>query len=303
MDPKPRTRRAALKKIGSGSAALLAGVSGVSSAGAAKNESPDFDSYNLAEIRDFVEEYVVEKRVEKSGSEPDEVRFNQSVEGLDGLSDRQITALVDSIIPKITRSVDLNPRNTASGSVASSENNSVTVSVPKNDNPMDTWDWEIPDHVTETTQLEAAAASSGSSVNSSQVTGPGANARGRLDTFSNLQEQVAASIDYTAWRWKCVIKWRHTSSRITNSNSYDNVLYTNYAITHKGTSRTVTDMRKSTYAVLFDAKFRNNNAKICIPRTGICYDTSQTFEPSQKLKGNIYGNGTVVFNRKDTLLG
>jgi len=286
-------RRNILKNIGVAGSTLLTGVSGFAGSASAgsTNSAIDFDPYDVEEVGEFVNEFVVKGRTEKSGAKPDEVRFRERVPQLQHLSDEQREAVLDGIKPYVLRTETSGTGQSGAASTQSQSSQTLEVRTDSaGENPFEKWGWDKPDHLTER--------SSSASTEDDTVSALDSN-----ETFSNVQEQLAISIDYTAWRWKCVISWSYTSSEITDSNSHDTILYTNYNIEHKGTDKEEVGVADDEYEVNFQATFDNNIGQICEPVTGSCINLKSTYHPAQQLKGDTDGDGTVVLNSKDTLAG
>lgn len=90
-------RRSVLRTLGAGSVAAVAGMTG----SVAASDAVDFDPYDVVEVGDFAEEYLVDKRIEKDGAVPDEIRFKNEVPELKGLSSTQQEALADGVRPSV----------------------------------------------------------------------------------------------------------------------------------------------------------------------------------------------------------
>lgn len=206
------------------------------------------------------------------------------------LSDKQRQAVLDGIRPYVLRTKTAGASQSGVSTQARSNQTMEIVTDSAGETPFDKWGWDKPDHLTERMSLNSTENDAVSALDNSK-------------TFSNVQEQMAISVDWTAWRWKCVISWSYTSSEITDSSSYDTVLYTNHDVEYKGTDKEEVGVADDEYEVNFQATFDNDLGQICDPITGSCLNLKSAFSPAQQLKGDTNGNGTVVLNSKDTLVG
>lgn len=293
MERNSANRRDVLKQVGVAGSTLLTGVSGLAGTVSAESTDPaiDFDPYDVKEVGEFVNKFVVKGRKEKSGAKPDEVRFRERIPQLQHLSDEQREAVLDGIKPYVLRTETSGPTQSSADSTQPQRSETMEVMTDSaGKTPFEKWNWDKPDHLTE--RLSSASTENDT-----------VNASDSNETFSNVQEQLAISIDYTAWRWKCVISWSYTNSEITDSSSYDTILYTNYNIEHKGTDKEKVGVADDEYEVNFQATFDNSIGQICDPITGSCINLKSTYHPAQQLKGDTNGDGTVVLNSKDTLAG
>ncbi|MCF2208652.1 hypothetical protein KVP02_13500, partial [Halobacterium salinarum] len=218
------------------------------------------------EVGNFAEEHLIDKRTEKDGGTPDEIRFRNEVPELEGISSTQQEALVDGVQPTVIR---CEPQDADSKLAAESQGSSTVETI--GDDVLDKWNWDEPDHLRES----VATGSDDDQISTSSLD----------EEFSNTQEQIAVSVDYTAWRWKCTINWEYTSDEIVDSSNNSSILYTNYAVDHEGTDIEEVGIADDEYEVKFQADFDNDLGEICDPTGNICIDLQSSFSPLQQLKG------------------
>lgn len=293
MVEKPFSRREFVKTTGAGIVALT-GV--VGSASGASDDVYDFDPESLIEINEFVEQELIAERNDAEPAGIDEIRFRGSFKNDGDLSEEQFSALEAALSPKLTRTVSRSSGSLRQQSVDAAEP-SVRVHIDEDaDNPFNEWNWEKPEYLTK-------APDSGGTVSTDAVTPPiGGGGGTSTEVFTHTQDQVAASVDYTAWRWQCEINWEYTSTEVVEGTFNDLVTYTNYAIDHKGTdANEIRQLEDETYTADFEADFHNSGINVCIPGTNICFNTSQDFSPAQRLEGDTNGDGEVLINSKDTI--
>jgi hypothetical protein len=286
-------RRGFVKATGAGVALLTGIVGSVSGEG---DDVYDFDPESLTEINDFVEQELVAERTDADAPGIDDVRFRDSFKNDGDLNDAQMSALEEALAPKLTRTVS---RSSPSLSTQSAGDTEPTVRVHLDEdaeNPFEEWNWERPDYLTKVPETDSTATTDA-------VTLPGGGGGGTsTEVFTHTQDQVAASVDYTAWRWQCEINWEYDSTEVVEGTFNDLVTYTNYAIDHQGTdANEIRELEEETYTADFEADFHNSGINVCIPGTNTCFSTAQDFSPAQRLEGDTSGNGEVLINSKDTI--
>jgi hypothetical protein len=121
----------------------------------------------------------------------------------------------------------------------------------------DEWGWTTPEHI------ERAVRRHESPATQSKRTAEHPDRLATTDSFSHTQEQIAISVDYTAWRWKCQPDWRYDGSEILEQNALDSVLYTNYDVAYEGTETDERGLSDDEYEVAFQATFSNSAGKVC----------------------------------------